>query len=138
MNLIEQFGFGMEVFMLLSISILLSICFLQSGVDKIIDRSGNEVWLKEHFSNSAFKGWVSALITIITFLELLTAICFVIGIGMCVMYQSIFLIQCGLLLSSITLLCLFLGQRVAKDYEGAYVLVVYFILTMFGCYVSIL
>ena len=138
MGFLDTFNFDMGGFMLTCISTLLLICFLQSGLDKIIDRKGNEVWLKEHFSNTVFKGLVSFLITFITLLELLVAMFFFIGIIAYVIYQSTSFIQYGLMLSSITLLCLFLGQRIAKDYEGAYVLVVYFILTMLGCYFCII
>ena len=138
MGFLDTFSFDMGGFMLTCISTLLLICFLQSGLDKIIDRKGNEVWLKEHFSNTVFKGLVSFLITFITLLELLVAMFFFIGIIAYVIYQSTSFIQYGLMLSSITLLCLFLGQRIAKDYEGAYVLVVYFILTMLGCYFCII
>ena len=138
MGFLDTFNFDMGGFMLTCISTLLLICFLQSGLDKIIDRKGNEVWLKEHFSNTVFKGLVSFLITFITLLELLVAVFFFIGIIAYVIYQSTSFIQYGLMLSSITLLCLFLGQRIAKDYEGAYVLVVYFILTMLGCYFCII
>tara|TARA_Y100000996_G_C22114396_1_gene475354 strand:+ start:87 stop:503 length:417 start_codon:yes stop_codon:yes gene_type:complete len=138
MGFLDTFNFDMGGFMLTCISTLLLICFLQSGIDKIIDRKGNEVWLKEHFSNTVFKGLVSFLITFITLLELLVAMFFFIGIIAYVIYQSTSFIQYGLMLSSITLLCLFLGQRIAKDYEGAYVLVVYFILTMLGCYFCII
>ena len=138
MYFVDLTSFDIVFFMLACISTLLFVCFLQSGVDKIIDRQGNELWLNKHFSNTMFKGFVSILITIITLLELLSAIFLFIGLVFLAMYQSIFFIQYGLMLCSITLLCLFLGQRIAKDYEGAYVLVVYFTLTMFGCYVSTL
>tara|TARA_Y100001970_G_scaffold58371_2_gene74101 strand:- start:1148 stop:1564 length:417 start_codon:yes stop_codon:yes gene_type:complete len=138
MYFVDLTSFDIVFFMLACISTLLFVCFLQSGVDKIIDRQGNELWLNKHFSNTVFKGFVSILITIITLLELLSAIFLFIGLIFLAMYQSIFFIQYGLMLCSITLLCLFLGQRIAKDYEGAYVLVVYFTLTMLGCYVSTL
>ena len=37
------------------ISMFLAICFLQSGIDKILDRNGNLEWLTGHFANSIFK-----------------------------------------------------------------------------------
>ena len=40
----------------------------------------------------------------------------------------------GLLLSAVSLLMLFFGQRVAKDYAGAATLVTYFILTALGLF----
>ena len=38
----------------------------------------------------------------------------------------------GLLIAALNFLALFLGQRIAKDYEGAAVLVNYFILNILG------
>ncbi len=49
---------------------LLAILFLQSGVDKIVDRRGNLEWLKGHFAKSPLAGVVPALVTAITILEL--------------------------------------------------------------------
>ena len=43
----------------------------------------------------------------------------------------------GLILAASSLAILMLGQRVSKDYEGAAVLVPYYILTMFGLYVFV-
>ena len=51
-------------------AVFLAILFLQSGIDKIIDRRGNLEWLKGHFAKSPLTGIVSALLTTITILEL--------------------------------------------------------------------
>ncbi|MAO99522.1 MAG: DoxX family protein, partial [Euryarchaeota archaeon] len=41
----------------------------------------------------------------------------------------------GLILAASSLAILMLGQRISKDYEGAAVLVPYYILTMFGLFI---
>src|SRR5256886_3493257 len=51
-------------------STFLAILFLQSGIDKVVDRRGNLEWLKGHFAKSPLAGFVPALVTIITLLEL--------------------------------------------------------------------
>src|SRR6266568_1917091 len=51
------------------VSVFLAILFLQSGVDKIVDRRGNLEWLKGHFAKSPLAGVVPALLTAITILE---------------------------------------------------------------------
>jgi hypothetical protein len=38
----------------------------------------------------------------------------------------------GFIINAISLIALFLGQRLAKDYEGAAILLGYFILTIIG------
>src|SRR5207237_2582121 len=48
----------------------LAILFLQSGIDKIVDRRGNFEWLKGHFAKSPLAEQVPVLLTIITILEL--------------------------------------------------------------------
>ena len=50
-------------------SAFLAILFLQSGVDKVIDRRGNLEWLKGHFANSPLARIVAALLTMITIIE---------------------------------------------------------------------
>src|SRR4029453_18528648 len=50
-------------------SAFLAILFLQSGMDKVIDRRGNLEWLKGHFAKSPLAGIVSALLICITILE---------------------------------------------------------------------
>ena len=50
----------------LFISAFLAILFLQSGVDKIVDRRGNLEFLQGHFAKSPFSGMVPMLVTAIT------------------------------------------------------------------------
>ena len=51
-------------------SAFLAILFLQSGIDKILDRRGNFEWLKGHFAKSPLAGIVPALLISITILEI--------------------------------------------------------------------
>ena len=51
------------------VAAFLAILFLQSGIDKIVDRRGNLEWLKGHFAKSPLAGTVPALLTAITILE---------------------------------------------------------------------
>src|SRR5438093_4858310 len=50
-------------------SAFLAILFLQSGIDKVVDRRGNLEWLTGHFAKSPLAGVVPALLTVITILE---------------------------------------------------------------------
>ena len=52
------------------VSLFLAILFLQSGIDKIVDRRGNLEWLKGHFAKSPLAGMVPLMVTVITLLEL--------------------------------------------------------------------
>ena len=120
---------GYDKVILICICTLLLICFLQSGIDKIYDYDGNVSWLNEHFCKTFLKKIVPLLVVLITLLELTTALCLALGI------MGFLGLDVALIFSAITLLCLFFGQRIAKDYVGAYVIVVYFILTVLGLFV---
>src|SRR5205823_14849820 len=50
------------------VSALLAILFLQSGIDKVVDRRRNLEWLKGHFAKSPLAGTVPGLLSAITIL----------------------------------------------------------------------
>lgn len=112
----------------------LTITFLQSGIDKVLNWKGNLSWLTGHFAKSLFKGMVPVLLGTIMVLEMLSGILSGVGIFQFAIHgESIFGFY-GAVLSAITLLMLLLGQRVAMDYEGARTIVVYLIPTIFLVY----
>ena len=112
----------------------LSVLFLQSGIDKVADRKGNLEWLTGHFANSPFKNVVGLLLTQITIQEIAAGILCAVGAGVLAFTGAKLVAIFGLILASASVLCLFIGQRLAKDYEGAAVLVNYFVLTILGLY----
>ena len=114
------------------IALFLAICFLQSGIDKIIDRKGNLDWLTGHFSNSPLKNLVPLLLMVITLTELLGGFLCTVGIIDFFINGTKELILYGFIINGLTLIALFWGQRLVKDYEGASVLVGYFIITIIG------
>jgi len=114
------------------IGLFLSIALLQSGSDKIIDRKGNLEWLSGHFSNSPLRGLVPLLLNVVTVLEIFAGSCTLIGSFVNLVNGNNMLLTIGLLIAALNFLALFLGQRIAKDYEGAAVLVNYFILNILG------
>jgi hypothetical protein len=121
---------GMQVL----ISAFLAILFLQSGIDKIVDRRGNLEWLKGHFAKSPLAGMVPALVTIITILELAAGVLSAIGCGLIFFRRDSTLAFYGAVASAFSLLALFFGQRMAKDYPGAATLVPYFLLALAAIY----
>lgn len=108
----------------------LAILFLQSGLDKVVDKKGNLDWLSSHFANSPFKNFVPVLFFTITVFELLSGILNLLGVVFLLLEGSLMLALYGTILASVALIMLFLGQRIAKDYVGAQSLVSYFILTI--------
>jgi hypothetical protein len=115
-------------------SAFLAILFLQSGIDKIIDHRGNLNWLKGHFAKSPLAGVVPILLAALTILEVAAGALSAIGCIMLVVSREATLAFYGAVTSAVALLALFFGQRIAKDYAGAAVLVAYFLLTLVTIY----
>jgi hypothetical protein len=115
-------------------SAFLAILFLQSGIDKIIDLRGNLEWLKGHFARSPLAGVVPVLLTAIMLLEVAAGALSAIGCLMLIVSRETTLAFYGAVTSAVALIALFFGQRMAKDYAGASVLVPYFLLTLVAIY----
>lgn len=114
-------------------AIFLAILFLQSGIDKVVDWKGNLSWLKGHFAKSPLKNMVPLLLAVITFFELSAGLSSALGV-LLLMWGDYSLALLGALLSAASILMLFFGQRMAKDYEGAASLVAYFLVSLFALY----
>jgi hypothetical protein len=115
-------------------SAFLAILFLQSGIDKIFDRSGNFEWLKGHFAKSPLAGIVPALLIGITILEMGAGALSAVGCVLVILVKNSTIAFYGAILSAAAITALFFGQRIAKDYAGAAVLVPYFLLTLVAIY----
>ena len=115
-------------------SAFLAILFLQSGIDKIVDRQGNLAWLKGHFAKSPLAGMVPLMVFVITILEIAAGALSAIGCAMIIFSRGSTLAFYGAAVSAMSILALFFGQRIAKEYAGAAILVPYFLLTLFAMY----
>jgi hypothetical protein len=115
-------------------SAFLAILFLQSGIDKVVDRRGNLEWLKGHFSKSPLAGIVPAMVTIITILELTAGVLSAAGCLWIFFRRDSTIAFYGAVTAAFTVLALFFGQRMAKDYPGAATLVPYFLLALAAIY----
>lgn len=109
----------------------LAITFLQSGMDKMLDWKGNLGFMRGHFSKTAFKDYVPALLGVATVLEMLSGILAGVGAIQLMIDGKSSIGFLGAVIAALTLMFLFLGQRIAKDYAGAQTLVVYLIPTVF-------
>lgn len=117
------------------VSAFLAILFLQSGIDKVIDRRGNLEYLKKHFAKSPLAGTVTPMVTVITIAELTAGALSAIGCLLVIFTNNPVVAFYGAVVAGVTLTALFLGQRVAKDYVGAAVLVPYFLLALTAIFV---
>lgn len=111
-------------------ALFLAILFLQSGLDKVIDRRGNLEYLTEHFSKSPLASTVGPMFGVITLLEVAAGVVSALGCVLIVIGRTPMVAFCGATTAAVALCALFFGQRVAKDYAGAAVLVPYFLLAL--------
>lgn len=109
------------------ILIFLAVTFLTSGYDKVMDWKGNISWLKEHFAKTRLKNHVPLALLHVLVLELISGLLCIIGsIELFVNNGRTFGLFGGIF-CCITLIMLLFGQRMAKDYDGARTIVIYFI-----------
>ena len=74
----------------------------------------------------------SFLLTILTIFELVGGFTLIYGIYFAFVYRTTLWIFYGFVMIALTIIFLFAGQRIVKDYLGAADLVPYFILIMLG------
>ncbi|SHI40456.1 DoxX family protein [Flavobacterium terrae] len=118
----------------LLVLLFLAITFLQAGYDKFTDYQGNLSWLKEHFKGTFFDGKVDFSLKIILILELIAGLLCIVGMIEIQISNSDTFATYGILVSCVTLLMLLFGQRVAKDYDGARTIAIYFIVAVIGMF----
>src|SRR5437588_5638263 len=88
-------------------SAFLAILFLQSGIDKIVDRRGNLEFLQAHFAKSLLSGMVSLLVTLITILEVLAGVLNAIGCALVIFTHNSAIAFYGAVISALSILALF-------------------------------
>ena len=111
--------------------LFLIITFIQSSLDKVLDWKGNLSWLKGHFSKTPFRNMVPLLLGSVMITELLAGILCAIGFFLLFTGGGTNIALCGAIVACLALLMLFLGQRLAKDYDGARTIVIYFVPAIF-------
>jgi len=108
------------------IGIFWAILFLQSGLDKVFDYKGNLSWVKEHFEKSILAPMTTPMFITLTIIELAAGIISALGVILFLTNGDKSTLFFGLILSAVSLLMLFFGQRLAKDYDGAKTIAIYF------------
>ncbi|HVQ56155.1 MAG TPA: hypothetical protein VMS29_05325, partial [Pyrinomonadaceae bacterium] len=110
--------------------LMVAVLFLQSGLDKVVDWTGNLGWLTGHFSKTFLAPLVPLLLGTITVMELAAGTLAAVGLVYFLIASSTVIIFWSTVVAALSLLSLFFGQRIAKDYPGAVSIVPYFILVL--------
>lgn len=117
-------------------SLFLAILFIQSGLDKVVDWKGNVGWLAGHFENTFVAGRVPVMLATITVGELAAGFLSAAGIVYFLVVGSTIVIFWAAVIGAASFSALFFGQRLAKDYPGAAILVPYFLLSLAVMYLA--
>ena len=116
------------------VSAFLAVLFLQSGIDKVVDRRGNREYLNQHFARSPLAGTVGPMFVVITILEVSAGALSGVGCALVLLTHDSTVAYLGAVVAGVNIIALFFGQRVSKDYAGAAALVPYFLLALTGIY----
>lgn len=117
-------------------ALFIAVLFIQSGLDKVFDWKGNLEWLTGHFSKTPLAGMVPMMLGTITIMELATGALGAVGIIYFLSAGSLIVIFFSSIVGGASLIALFFGQRIAKDYPGAAILVPYFLLMIVTMFLS--
>lgn len=107
--------------------LFLAATFIQSGYDKTMYWKDNLSWLTGHFAKTPIKDLVPFSLMLILVLELASGVLCIAGVLQLLINNGRTVGLYGAIFSSITLIFLLVGQRMAKDYDGARTIVIYFI-----------
>ena len=118
----------------LLILIFLAVTFIQSGYDKIADWKGNVAWLKTHFADTFLRKRVPQALFIILAIEIIAGILCAVGVIELWTNRGGTYGFYGAVAACIALIFLLFGQRIAKDYEGAKTITIYFIPAVLAVY----
>jgi hypothetical protein len=110
-------------------SCFLAVTFLQSGLDKVLDRKGNVDFMRGYFEKTPLRAFAGLLLLVLTLLELAAGVLCA-GGALLLLFGVRHVAVVGAAVSCVTFLALFTGNRLAKDYQGAAGMVPYFLL---GC-----
>ena len=111
----------------LLILIFLAITFIMSSHEKIFNWKATIAWFTSHFEKTLLKNYVVIATAILVFFELIASILCVIGCVQLFINGGRSFGFYGAVFSCIALLFMLVGQRLAKDYDGARTIVIYFI-----------
>jgi uncharacterized membrane protein YphA (DoxX/SURF4 family) len=116
------------------ILLFLAVTFIQSGYDKTMYWKDNVDWLTGHFAKTPIRNMVPLSLFLILILELIAGILCISGIIQLLVNNGRSFGLYGAIFSCITLIFLLVGQRMAKDYDGARTIVIYFIPAILATY----
>jgi putative oxidoreductase len=130
----EIFNYKLLMVIKTLITAFVAILFLQSGFDKVFNFKGNRGYIQGVFAKTFLNKTSTIMFVTITILEVFSGLMCLFGVIISLTQGFEAFAIWGLTLSAVSILSLFFGQRIAKDYAGAANLVCYFLLIIFGLF----
>lgn len=118
---------------IIALLLFIAITFLFSFWDKISDWNGNLTFLRSHFAKTFVVPLLPFTLLVITILEFVAGIFALLGIYY-LFSDQYFIAILSCILSLIVLFIFLIGQRIAKDFDGAMKITVYIIPVVFCLY----
>lgn len=119
-------------FALLFVFLFLIITFGYSAFEKITNFKESVIYYKNYFSETFLEKYITLILFFVIVAEVVSTILFSVGILEIFSLKLVYYGFYGLVIASSTLLCFLFGQRLAKDYEGARGIAIYFIICLIG------
>ena len=107
--------------------LFLAVTFVQSAYEKVFSWDLTIAWMKEHFEKSVLKNTFPLALFILLVLELVAGILSLAGCMELFINGGRTFGFYGAIFSCIALLYMLLGQRLARDYDGARTIAIYYI-----------
>jgi uncharacterized membrane protein YphA (DoxX/SURF4 family) len=107
--------------------LFLAVTFVQSAYEKVFGWKETIDFMKEHFAKSVLKNMVPQALFTLLILELTSGILSLAGCMELLINGGRTFGYYGAVFSCIALLMMLLGQRLARDYDGARTVAIYFI-----------
>ncbi|MAI78077.1 MAG: DoxX family protein [Deltaproteobacteria bacterium] len=117
------------------VAAFLAIVFLQSGLDKVFDFSGNLEFISGMFANAPVPVPVLPLLIVVTIFEVAAGALSAVGAVVIFFSGDSLLAYWGAILSAVSLLMVLSGQRLARAYADAAVIAPYFLVSCLGIYI---
>jgi len=114
--------------------VFLTITFIMSAHDKLFHWNDNMAWMKPHFEKTILKNYVPQAAGILVVFELIAGISCVVGIIELYINGGRMFGFYGAVFSCVSLLMMLFGQRLAKDFDGARTIAIYFVVAVLGVF----
>ncbi len=114
--------------------VFLALTFIMSTHEKFFHWNDTMAWMKPHFEKTILKNHVPIATGILVFFEIITSILSLVGIIELYLNGGRMFGFYGAVFSCITLLLMLFGQRLAKDFDGARTITIYFMVAVLGVF----